>query len=136
MLLCVVANERRIRMGKKARSLRRSAILELKAWREARLAEIKKREDELADELRAAIPESFAKWREECSPILIPGLIKHGTVSRKYRRGEGEGQVYGYTDLEEFARRFDKLKEAWSGVVHIRIFWEEDHRFEIFFTAI
>ncbi|MFA5413844.1 MAG: hypothetical protein WC348_04930 [Patescibacteria group bacterium] len=123
-------------MAKKAEILEFWVISHLREWGEAQLTEIKNREEKVAAKLRAAIPESFAKWREEASDSIISNLIQFGRSSRKYRRDEGEGRTYGYTDLEEFGRRFKQLQAAWSSVVRIKIIWEDDYRFEIFFTAL
>ena len=112
-----------------------AAISKLRAWREKQVAEIKQREEELANQLRAAAPKSFAKYfREEV--FLIPNLLEYGVASRKYRRSEDDGAAYGYTDLDEFERRFGGLKAAWAGVVAISISWDERYRFEVEFTVV
>jgi hypothetical protein len=140
MLFYIVANGRRIRMAKRAKNqtnvLKPAAISGLRKWRGCLLSGIKMREDELAAQLRAAVPKSLARWIE-AETSLIPNLLEYGHASRKYRQDKSEGQDCGYTDIEEFEQRFEKLQDAWKGIVKIKIFWEDDyHRFEIFFAAV
>ena len=100
------------------------------------LEQIKKREEALAAKLQMAVPDTFSEWLGEAGDLVIENLIEFGFASRKYRRAEDDGQIYGYTDLDEFEQRFKQLEAAWSGAVSISISWDERYRFEITFTAI
>lgn len=113
-----------------------AAISRLREWKEVQMAGIKQREEALVAQLRAVVPESFNTWLNEDGESVIANLLKYGAASRKYRRGKDEGRPYGYTDLEEFERRFNELKAAWNGVANIKISWDGDYRFEVNFTVV
>ncbi|MFA5358385.1 MAG: hypothetical protein WC310_01020 [Patescibacteria group bacterium] len=114
--------------------LEKGAISAFRTWKEGRMAEIKRREQELAALLKAAVPQSFSVWLAEAGETVIENLLEYGLSSRKYRR-EYDGVIYGYTDLNEFEQRFEELKVAWHGVVGIDIIWDGDYRFEVTFTV-
>lgn len=106
----------------------------LQAWRDEQAEEITRREREVEQRLGHVIPKSFDEWYSESGFMVVKNLIEYGMASPKYRRDEGE--IYGYTDLEEFARRFDELRAVWEGVVGISISWDGDYRFEVTFRPL
>jgi len=90
----------------------------------------------IATALLDLIPASLSKWKAEAGGSTVNGLLQYGAASSKFRRDEFDPPTYGYTDLTEFAKRFDKLRLAWKDIVKIKISWDGTYRFEVTFTAI
>jgi hypothetical protein len=118
------------------KKLEPAAISKLRTWKAEQLAEIKKREDALAAELRAAVPDSFSVWLEEDGDRIIEDLFEKGRSRARYSRVEIADPDYGYTDLKEFKQRFRSLKTAWAGIIKISTWWDGDDRFAVTFTVI
>lgn len=117
-------------------NLEAAAISKFRAYREEQFVALKQRKDTLAAQLQAVVPESFKKWLVEAGGQVIENLFEYGSASHKYRRDGNDGLIHGYTDLNEFERRFNELKAAWSGAVDISINWDGDYRFEVIFKAV
>jgi len=116
--------------------LQPAAITSFRSWRNEQFTAIQQNHDAIAARLLDLIPASLFKWMAEAGESTVNGLLKNGFASGKYKRIGFDPQTYGYTDLNEFATRFDALQIAWQGVVKIDISWEGDFRFEVIFTAI
>ncbi len=112
------------------------AISRLRAWKEEETVKIKQRKDALGVQLRMAVPVSFSRWLGEAGLSVIEDLIEYGRASRKYRRSDADGRLYGFTDLSEFLRRFKELEVAWKEVVRVSTNWDGTDRFEVYFFAI
>lgn len=116
----------------------RDSIKEFRKWTEIRRAEEKVVQDVFAARLRMLVPPEFKKMFGEEGETILKGMFESGVGwGGRYRRNEGYS--YGYDDLDEFAKRFNKLREAWKGLVAVsEPNWDgtEKWRFGITFTAL
>jgi hypothetical protein len=119
-------------------TLEAAAITKLKEQEANLKAEVDRNRRILTSQLQAVVPDSLSKWLKEAGDLVISDLLEHEQASRKYHNNREDGNDYGYTDFEEFKRRFTELRAAWQGVVAIAATWdgEDNHHFEVWFTAL
>lgn len=113
--------------------MQKYAVSALRTWKETQNNAIRQREKELLQELQSKVPTSLKKWLFEAGDLAILHIIEYGRASQKYN--DIEGELYGFTELSEFADRFYTLEEAWKDVVSISLDWDGASRFEVYFTA-
>jgi hypothetical protein len=119
-----------------ARKVSPSAISKLRKQEEAQKEKFRARKAKLEEKLRFAVPENLSIWLMAAGNSLFHDIFESGKATWAGWNDGDDPAIYGFTDLKEFASRFDGLRTAWNGVIQLRIKWTKNYKIEITFKAI
>lgn len=112
----------------------RESVSAFRSWKKTVLEQLEARQKEIIEHVQGLAPASLNKLFNEDSE-LVSGVLEYGEARRKYR--SGEGQSYGFTNLDDLMARLEELKTAWEGIINVKIYRGElPYKITVDFTAV